>query len=82
MLCICTSVFSIIDSSEGIDTLEIGDFKDNPESFFSFHIMELNSEITGVRALIDSACLPMAFEGSRGKERTSTELLPYKVEER
>ncbi len=75
-------MFSIIVSSEGIETFDTGDFKDNPESFFSFHTIELNSEISGVRALRASASLPMAIEGSRGKERASTELFPYKVEER
>ena len=72
----------MIDSSEGIDTPETGDFRDNPASFFSFHTIELNPEISGVRALKDSPSLPMVSEGSRGKERASTELLPYNVEVR
>ena len=74
MLCILTSESSSIESSGGIEMLEIGDFRDKPESFFNFHTAELKSDIAGVRAFKASAPSPTAPAGKRGNERASTAL--------
>ena len=54
--------------------LEMGDFRDKPESFFNFHIEELKSETAGVSSFKVSASSPTAPEGKRGNERVSTAL--------
>ncbi len=71
-----TSESSSADNSEGMAIPEIGDLSEMPVSFFDFQTAELNSEIIGVRALMASASSPMAPVGRRGKNRTSTALLP------
>ena len=76
MLCIRTRDARKQESSEGTEIPEIGDFKESPESFFAFHTCELNSEIIGVRERMELASSGVISSGKRGKERTSTALLP------
>ena len=78
-LCMDLRVLPNSSRSSGTSIPDIGDFREIPESFFSFQTMELKDTREPVLSLIASNWSDPHVRGTAGNDLTSTELLEYNV---